>query len=918
VRVESLQVRLYPPDYTGWPASKSGENIHGLEGTLVEVSGRLDQAAREVTLRMESSEAVEEIPARLSADGREFSLSRQAAKPWRLKHSGQYAFDMTDPQGLRGGKDRRWNVLVVPDAAPVVNLDKPGTNTFVTAAASIPLAGTAKDDLAIRQIVIHYHRSDAPADQEATLQLYRGPEALPQSPGGGPSSALDRGQTLAIDQAWDLAGLEGLQPGIWIEYTLRASDYKPQTGQCTVRRLTIISPQELEERLAARLAFILNQLVEVLRVQQDTRAQGRSIEVGLESTGRIHKTDVDQLQSAELNQRRVGKLLGDPQDGVAVQLTAILDELAGNRVDNPEMKDRMDEALSVVRRLGDQPLPDIQRDLITALKIARAALAPGGQAATAEEATPDPSLAAALRGVGRRQEEVIADLERLLEDLARWDSYRRFAREITRVRDEQATLLRETDQLQLQTIGRSLTELDSRLGADLKRLTERQTELARRFDKIVGRMAAMREDLREADPLASQTLGDALDVARRRAISGQMRESSRSLAENRLGQSAQTQQAIDRGLEDLLDSLANRREHELDRRIRGLREAADELERLRGEQKTVRQQLEQAQAHPDDSQRRRELERLARREDELSEEVQRLARRLERLQAGQTRSALEEASATQKESGQAGREGRAAEAVDKARQAEQQLDQAQQKLRAERQQVEQDLFHERLVRLEQLIAAWIVRQQSLQDTTAELDGLRQTQDGQLTRGQLTTIADSATQQRTLAGEVLALSEKMADTPVFSLALQGVTSEMDHAARGLDRREIGPKTQNYQHQARLRLEQIQRSLQQDQGSQPSPNSGDNGEQPQDQPPGDAVQRLAEVKLLKWMQEEVNRQTKALQDLRQQQGGLQPDQQQRIDELAAEQGRLAELIEKLAQPPVSPLPLPDEVDQGKVEE
>ena len=122
-----------------------------------------------------------------------------------------------------------------------------------------------------------------------------------------------------------------------IEFWIAASDYRPQSGQSPPRRLTVISAEELEDRVAARQAYILGQLAEVLRVQREARSQTKSLEIQLDTAGQLNPSDVNQLQAAELNQRQVGKLLSDPQDGVQALITGLLDELASNRIDSPEI-----------------------------------------------------------------------------------------------------------------------------------------------------------------------------------------------------------------------------------------------------------------------------------------------------------------------------------------------------------------------------------------------------------------------------------------------------------------------------------------------------------------------------------------------------------------------------------------------------
>jgi hypothetical protein len=96
------------------------------------------------------------------------------------------------------------------------------------------------------------------------------------------------------------------------------------------------------------------------------------------------------------------------------------------------------------------------------------------------------------------------------------------------------------------------------------------------------------------------------------------------------------------------------------------------------------------------------------------------------------------------------------------------------------------------------------------------------------------------------------------------------------------------------------------------------SGGEGQQPNGLPRGDAT-ALAELKLLRLMQEEVNRRTAEIQT-QQLAGGMTPQLEQESLELAAEQGRLADLMLNLSRPSVEnpeddPASLPDAPTQEK---
>jgi hypothetical protein len=899
-QVEQLRLQLHPPAYTGWPVESSGENVVALEGTAIGASGRLDKPVAAVELQVvpEQQQEPRGWTARVGDDGLTFSLPADHPAPWVAENSGHYWFKVTDPQGLRGRGSRPWNLRVVPDAAPVVTLEKPGPNTFVTATAIVPIQATVKDDLAIRAIVVRYRRGDQAEDARQSFEVYRGPDQAPSASSGGLGAAGDRGETRTVETPWDLSRIAGLTPGTWIELQMVAEDYKPQSGQSSPRRLTIISPEELDERLAARQAYLLGQLREILRMQQESRARVKSLQIGLEATGALDRQDVDQLQSVELNQRQIGRNLDDPADGVAAQITAVLDELATNRVDQPETMRRMTELLAAVRHIGQQHLPEIQRHLIRSLRLAR------GVARSENDSPDSPADADPLRdslaSVGSRQDQVIAILEDLLGELAQWDDYRRFAREISRIQREQQALTDQTDQLRLDTLGQRPEDLSPQNRAALNRQAERQSELARRLDKTLSRMEQMRKELAETEPLAAEILADALHLARQAAISGQMRESGQQIEANQVGQAVDTQRRVESHLAELSDVLANRREQELDRRLQGLQQADAQLQRLRQNLQTLRQQLQQNQQVPDPEVRERDLQQLAQQAEDLAEQATRLGRRLQRLQAEETAELLDRAASHLHQSAQAGQQGLAPETIEQAQQADQALQQAQEQLDAQRQQAAQDLFQEMMARLQQQIGSLATRQQGLLEATSELHSLRRDAESPFTEAQLASLRDLARAQHTLGEETLNLTAHALQSRVFAEGLRGAATEMQHAAHGLDQQQTGTPTERHQRHAIARLKHLIQALERDEPSdEPTEEAVQSDEDPPDQQGEDAIQRLAELKLLRLLQIEVNQQTAELGELLER-GAQRPETLwNRLQELAVEQGRLADMILDMVQ-------------------
>lgn len=915
-RVASLKLKLVPPEYTGWKSEEAGKQARALEGTRIEASGLANKPLSAVRLRSDEDGSTQ-LVGRLSADRKSFFLPADPAKPLLLSKSSNLTLEIVDQDGVKGGSESRWEIVVVPDRPPTVSLEKPAGNTFVTAAAMLPVRAIVKDDLGVATVELRYIRSDQTEQGEQTVVLYpaSGQKPAPQIAKLGDQA--DKNESPAFDYPWDLSKLPGLKPGVSLMFHVAAGDHKPQFGRCLPQRLVIISSDELQDRLAQRQANILGQLADVLKAERASRAQTKSLEIQLTEAGKLSKSDVDQLQSAELNQREVQRLLVDPTAGVENQVASLLSDLASNRVDNPDTERRMSSLQETIRELGTGPLPLIQRDLTEALKTARAAvLSAEGQTNPADSA----AVSRPLVEAGKNQDQVVSVLEQLLGDLSQWESYRRFSREISQIRREQDEIRKQTDPLRLKTLGKDAQDLTPQERADVKRLAESQFELGRQFDKIQSRMGQTRERLRETDPLAAETMADALDAARRLAVSGQMRESGTNLERNQVGQAARTQEEISRGLDEMLDVLANRREHELGRLVKKLREAASEMDELRGKEQALQKKLDTAAKGTAPEQRKAELKRLSKEQQALAEQANRLARRLKRLQAEQAGDKTAQAGEQLGQSSESGEKDQGEKALEEAQQGEKQLADAQQQLEQDVRKAEQDLLREQIARLEQEIGGLVARQQGLLDRTHEIDMLKDAE-GHLAREPLQSLLALAREQRALGGETGAAADKLAESPTFELALRGATREMLHAAGSLDARDPGTPTQQAQTAALNRLNQLLAALkpaEKEPGDEPENNAGGQGGGNQnDPPPAGRVQALAELKLLKLLQLEINRRTIELEEVRAKGKNLSDEQLAQLEELGREQGRLADLIAKLMRSPDAALPEDDPDSLPKLE-
>ena len=260
--VESVSVRLIPPAYTGWPPAPPN-------GT----SGRWWAPARKSPAGPPSRSV-----GRCCAwkAGRRFPRTRRRRlhvhRRFPIEKSGSYWFELTDRDGLSGGSDDRWEIHAVPDAPPTVSIEQPTANLFVTPRAVVPLRVVAKDDLAVRDIALVFRQAESELEETLPLWASHGRRPYPLLDDEG----TEEGDRRTVDYRWDLGPLK-LEPGTQVTFYAMATDYRPQTGKSDPRSLTVITPEELQDRIAGREKLILAELERALRIQRGCRAQVESL-----------------------------------------------------------------------------------------------------------------------------------------------------------------------------------------------------------------------------------------------------------------------------------------------------------------------------------------------------------------------------------------------------------------------------------------------------------------------------------------------------------------------------------------------------------------------------------------------------------------------------------------------------------------
>ncbi len=927
-RVEALSIVTHPPAYTGRPSAPVGgwggaertpsgtggslrstpatplgnERLDMLAGTGIELAGTADRPLRAARVVV----GEDSIAATVGSDdaGHERRSFRMAPDRWVAAESGPWRLELEGDDGL-AGTAARGELHVEPDAPPSVSWQRPREDLYVTAAAVVPLAVEVKDDLAIQAIELVYERSDRPDTAQPAVELYRGPERVADTsvdggegstrspatrhphPGPLPKGEGIGGETRRVAYDWDLEPLE-LTPGTRLTINVEATDYRPGTGRTVVpRRVTIITAEELDARLANRQAEIVRQLEQALALQRTARSDAHRVEIQQTEAHALTAGDRDALRTAELNQRRVGRMLVDPTEGVPALAAALLAELDTNGVERPDAVTQMERLDAVLARLAAGPLPTAERELTAARKSAEAATDAKSE-----------RLVASLSAAGGAQEDVIAAVTGLLNELTPWTDFGRFARQIAQLRKDQLAHREATRRdVGTETLTLELRELNAAQRASLASAAAGQDALARRLEAILQSMREWIERLGDqseaadgARSLADQAaaVGDALEVARRQAIDGSMRDAARELADNRVGQALAHEEQVATDLQEMLDVLQQRSEQDAQRLVDRLVQAEQELAALRKELAALARELARAEAAG-----------AGGKCQQLRAQIERLSRRLERLQAdaaaGSTRRAAERLEQQRGGEREATRR--------QVQQAERDLAEAAEQLAQRRAQAEFNLQREFINRFVAALGPLVARQRDVVDKITALDVARASDTG-LTPAQRQEIDQLAQAEQSLADEVREHREVLFGLGSLRLALGRAAGQLAATGELLSRQDTGAAAQQSGQAALAQLERIADALRQtaaeaagEPGGAGAGAGGQAGNRGQRQPAFD----LLEVKLLRMLQAELNERTRdfgrRLTEARAAGGGDKATFQREAAELAAEQGRLAELVREI---------------------
>jgi hypothetical protein len=527
----------------------------------------------------------------------------------------------------------------------------------------------------------------------------------------------------------------------------------------------------------------------------------------------------------------------------------------------------------------------------------------------------------------QHQEEVEKTLKDLLASLDPFASTIQIKGEAKSILEQQKALEAETQKLIDQgLISKDPKDLTNTEREKLKELREKQREVQERTHKLLELMDKVSKDRKDKDPETAKELEDARKHAleskeKKPALPDSIQDALDSLKENKLGEaSAAQKQAIER-LSELAKELEDRREQELDRLAKKLREKEKELEEIAQEQERLQKKARDIDKIKDPKKREEELRSLARQQRELKKKAEELAKQLSRMRQQRAGQALGRAVEQMERAGQQMEGGKNPD--DDQEEALDRIDEAQEEVERAREAAEDQLAREQLAKIADVLKGFKDRQDGLIANAGDIQQ-RVLRKKSWEREKTTVELQRLAENQNLLGEDVAdaAKDKLAAAKVFAQALRKCADTMKRAGERMRERykkaneqpddiSVDEEANRLQKESLHRLEQLLEALKSEtgvaarqRGRNGSGRSGGRGDGGSGGGAGDGIPPLAQLKLLKALQVDINKRTEEFAQQHPDVKKLTEKEQDDLQAIRREQQEVADLLEELTKPAEEP--------------
>lgn len=435
-----------------------------------------------------------------------------------------------DEYGLLGPDDVAYRIEARVDMPPTVTIIDPATDRTCLPQAYVPLKAEARDDVLVDSLAVRATINDA---EPRNIATQAGATTVQQ-----------------LEQTLDLSMLD-VEPGDTVTLVATAVDTYAIDGkthevaESSPRRLRIITDAEFVEQVYQNLSAVRDNAIRIEQEQRDLRERL--------SKGQTRPGDLR-------DQSRIGQQIQRQREA----LDQISDRVRNNRLGDRDLEELMAESSDLLERAGQ------------ASNEASEALA------EAQQNPPETQQQADQLNEQRdnAQQQVSEELAALIEMLDSGQDSWVMRRQVEQLLADQQNLEREARQTTDRTRGRDPSQLTEDEQRALNDLARRQDDLAQRAEQLVDELRDRADQMRRSDPDLASAMDEAAREAQRQQLEERMDEAAQQLQQNQGQRASQQQQQAMEALQNMLNQLEateRARAERLARQLESLLQSLDAL-----------------------------------------------------------------------------------------------------------------------------------------------------------------------------------------------------------------------------------------------------------------------------------------------------------------------------------------------------
>jgi hypothetical protein len=482
--------------------------------------------------------------------------------------SFRFRIEGTDEDGFTSdATGAEYELVVRPDQPPAVFIENPRRSEDRTAESTVPLVAIVEDDAGVSTAALSV-KLLGQNPREWSIPLVETKDGNAVGTGGAlfaRAGEVGERTKFRVNFDWVLKQLPeySVKPGDVLEYCVVVRDNFSLAGrvhdpvESGRLRITVISQEELTNRVIDELRQVKNQIADAKQRQDATNAQ----------TDNFRQDTKDKRQLDEADATIGGKLQQQQSQTAGAARTAAdrLEDIRRTLQENKGPATELDElAKDVEARLN--------RAAEGSMKDAAAQL---GQASSKDPQNDPKKRDESLDAAQNNQRKASSELGGALDRMSDIGSLGQTIDALQKLLDEQRKVSEETRDIGKRNAGKTPEQMNKQDRDKLKELGDRQNELAEKTQRAIEQMNKQAGQMEKADPTGAEAMKKAAQQGQKQSVSQNQRSASQNVKQNQQSKARQNQQQAELGLEMMLSELREaekRKLAELQRKLAELQE----------------------------------------------------------------------------------------------------------------------------------------------------------------------------------------------------------------------------------------------------------------------------------------------------------------------------------------------------------